>query len=533
MKNFLCVVLLLTCKTLFANTPGKNEDIDVQHYNFELELNDSTDIISGRATVTVLFKKAVSSFELDLYTKDQKGFGMEIVSITSNQDPISFTHLKNKLKLILTIVSTVNRTAKFVIVYKGIPQDGLIIAKNKYGDRTFFGDNWPDRARQWLPVVDHPSDKAPVDFIITAPPHYDVVANGIKVEESFIKRKQKLTHWREETPLATKVMVIGVARFAVQRAGSVQGMEVTSWVYPQNRLDGFSAYSPAPQILDFYINHIGPYSYQKLANVQSKTKYGGLENANTIFYFENSISSPTLRDLIAHEVAHQWFGNSATEIDWNHVWLSEGFATYLTILYNEFTFGRDRMKADLRKDRQEIIAFTAQTKLPVVFSTLPADLLEILNVNSYQKGGWVLHMLRNEVGDSAFWAGLQHYYIRFKNSNVSTSDFRQVMEEASGKNLTAFFNQWLYQVGHPVLTGSWVYQEAAQAVELTLTQTTQTPFQFPLEIGIYYENEEVPVIEKIFTDKISGKFNLKTTRKPAKIALDPNVNLLFEGKLKN
>jgi aminopeptidase N len=155
-------------------------------------------------------------------------------------------------------------------------------------------------------------------------------------------------------------MVIGAARFAVRQTGVVNGFEVTSWVYPQNREEGFDSYKYAPKILDFFHTHIGPYSYKKLANVQSKTRYGGMENASNIFYFENSVATGAeaagnaskIEPLVAHEIAHQWFGNSASETDWHHVWLSEGFATYLTHLYFEFTYGRDRMTKDLRDDRK-------------------------------------------------------------------------------------------------------------------------------------------------------------------------------------
>jgi len=159
----------------------------------------------------------------------------------------------------------------------------LIIGKNKYSDRGFFGDNWPDRAHHWLPVIDHPFDKSSVDFSISAPLHYSVVANGIKIEESYINEKRKLTRWHEEVPIPVKVMVVGIARFATEVVGKVDNIPVESWVYPQNKVEGFYDYAVALKVLDFFHTHIGPYSYKKLANVQSKTRWGGLENANTIF----------------------------------------------------------------------------------------------------------------------------------------------------------------------------------------------------------------------------------------------------------
>ncbi len=544
MKNLAATlgILILLTGSIYSKDYPKNENIDIKKYVFELTLHDSIDVIKGKATITILFKKSLNEFELDLVNKDGGGSGMEVTEITADNKPVKFLHQNDRLKIILPAAIPATTLSEIIITYSGVPRDGLIISKNKYGDRTFFGDNWPDRAHHWLPTIDHPSDKAAVDFIVTAPPKYEVIGNGIKLEESYLGNRQKLTHWHEETELATKVMVIGAARFAVRQTGVVNGFEVTSWVYPQNREEGFDSYKYAPKILDFFHTHIGPYSYKKLANVQSKTRYGGMENASNIFYFENSVATGAeaagnaskIEPLVAHEIAHQWFGNSASETDWHHVWLSEGFATYLTHLYFEFTYGRDRMTKDLRDDRKQVIDFYQKKKLPIVFTTLPDDLLEILSANSYQKGSWVLHMLRAEIGDDAFWQGLQDYYKHYQNSNASTEDFKTVMEEASGKDLDLFFNQWLYKAGHPVLEWSWTYDAKAQVLTVSINQTQPNDiFNVPLEIGIYDENRLLTKVELVRLDKKSNKFSLKIAQKPSKIELDPNTNLLYEGKLKN
>lgn len=194
----------------------RNSAIDIQQYIFQLEVNDSTNAIAGKALITILFKKSIGTFELDLMGFTAKGTGMTVSSILLNQKSISFQHLENILRIDLSDATQVNQTLTFEINYSGIPEDGLVIGLNKFGDRGFFGDNWPDRGHYWLPVVDHPSDKSAVEFIILAPHHYCVIANGIKVEESFVDEKRKLTHWKEEVPIPVKVMVVGIARFAVQ-----------------------------------------------------------------------------------------------------------------------------------------------------------------------------------------------------------------------------------------------------------------------------------------------------------------------------
>ncbi|HEY3406001.1 MAG TPA: M1 family metallopeptidase [Ohtaekwangia sp.] len=535
MKRILSLLLLTLLYSTGSHAFPPADNIDVKHYSFQLELNDSTDRISGTATIQIVLRSTLQTFSLDLANRNDKGAGMVVSDVTFTGKAITFTHQQNKLHITLPTAGHAGDLITVVIRYSGIPQDGLIISKNKFGDRTFFGDNWPDRAHQWLPTVDHPSDKASVDFIVTAPTVYEVIGNGIKVEESYLNRKQKLTHWQERVDIPTKVMVIGAARFAIHLEGDISGIPVESWVYPQNRLDGFHDYAVALKVLEYFHKHIGPYPYKKLANVQSKTRYGGMENASNIFYFENSVNGMAgQEDLIAHEIAHQWFGNSASETDWHHIWLSEGFATYFSHLYAEYAHGKDSLTDAMITARNKVIDFYKTTPLPIVFTELPNDLLEILSINSYQKGGWVLHMLRNEVGDEVFWKGIRNYYQTFQNRNAQTSDFLKIMEEASGKDLSIFFQQWLFRAGHPVLEGSWTYDARSKTLNLAINQIQPgQPFDFVLEVGIFQGNPQNRHIEKLKINKAANKFTIPVGTKPLRIELDPDTKLLFEGKLKN
>ena len=524
------VVLFHSFLTWATDPYLKNNSIDISHYHFYLEVNDSTDVIYGEASVSVTFKKRISFFELDLANKNNLGQGMEAIEVTFNGVKLNYSHLKDKLKINLTSPPKENETLVFKIKYRGEPQDGLVIGKNKFGDRGFFGDNWPDRAHHWLPVVDHPFDKSSVDFSVSAPMHYSVVANGVKTEESYINEKRKLTRWHEEVPIPVKVMVVGIARFATELVGKVDNIPVESWVYPQNKAEGFHDYEVAMKVLDFFHTHIGAYSYKKLANVQSKTRWGGLENANTIFYFENSVTGKgEAEPLIAHEVAHQWFGNSATEKDWHHVWLSEGFATYFANLYLENTYGHDRMAKEEITDRSQVVKYFNQNPAPVLDTTI-TELGKLLSINSYQKGGWVLHMLRHEVGDLNFWRGIRQYYSLYKNSNALTSDFARVMEEVSEKNLSTFFNQWVYKGGHPKISGTWHYDQFLKTLSIELNQEQKGAlFQFPLEVGIGARLSQE--VKTVFLDKKTQSFKFKLPSKPAQIVLDPNTWLLFEGEI--
>jgi aminopeptidase N len=351
-----------------------------------------------------------------------------------------------------------------------------------------------------------------------------VVGSGVLKEIIAESGKRKLTHWSESQPLPVKVMAFGAASFSISETGTVNNIPVSSWVFPENGAEGKYDYSVAVKPLAYYCDIIGEYPYEKLANVQSKTIYGGLENASCIFYAENSVTGKgNAESLIAHEIAHQWFGDCVTETDWHHIWLSEGFATYLTSMYFESVKGNEALKKDMSSTRDRILRFWERNKKPVIDSTI-TDLMALLSVNSYQKGAWVLHMLRHETGDRDFIKGLKLFYSRFRNSNALTEDFKNVMEEASGKDLDNFFRQWLYMPGQPELRIS-VSQKRRVKSEIIIEQVQENLFTFNLEVKLVSKGEtsilKIPVNQRI------TKVNVKNIGK-TEITPDPNVCLLFK-----
>jgi len=500
----------------------RNTSADVQNYVFNLQLNDATNRIEGEANITVDFKNEVNEFALDLIAKSKK-FGMQLTEVLEDSVKVDYSFKGNKIKI--TPSKGLSKQRVYEIKYNGIPERGLVIDTTKFGQRSFFGDNWPNLARHWLPSVDHPSDKATIEFRITAPEHYDVVATGEKIEESNLDNGYKLTIYKEPAPVAMKVVTIGVTKFASRLLDEVEGIPVSAWVYPENRLDGFSDYGVAVNVMKYFIENIGPYSYAKLANMQAKTQWGGLENAGNIAYFENSVTGKNeVEGLIAHEIAHQWFGNSASENDWNHVWLSEGFATYFAILYQESVYGDEKRKEELALDRKQIIQYYQKNPSPIVDHSIK-DPMKVLCTNTYQKGGWVLNMLRHKLGDAIFWQGIRTYYAKFKDSNAMTADLQKVMEEESGQNLQSFFQQWIFTKGYPEIKWDWKYEKGEIEIAMSQEQEHRT-FLFPIEIGIIKDGKM-----EIFKVQISAKdnsFNIKTDSEPDAIELDPNYWLLFD-----
>jgi aminopeptidase N len=513
--------VLFSASSLVAQMPANG--LDVKHYTFRLALNDSNDIIRGEADVTTAFLKPENKVVLDLVNKNEDGKGMTVTSVLKKGSAIKFE--QDAQHLTIEDRGAPGEENTYSISYEGIPADGLIISNNVFGQRTFFGDNWPNRAHNWLPCNDHLSDKATVDFIVTAPDHYQVISNGRLVEETNLPHELKLTHWKEEVPLPTKIMVIGVTGFAVENLGKVDGVPVSSWVYPRDRETGFEHYAIATDILKWFIDHIAPYPFEKLANVQSTTIFGGMENAGCIFYYEKSVNSRRVESLLAHEIAHQWFGDNVTEKDWPHLWLSEGFATYMTDLYLEHKYGEDSLKNLLKTQRTQVVDYSVTHKKPVVDTSESKHLMALLNDNSYQKGAWVLHMLRRKLGDSLFWRGIRTYYKTYAGKNANTNDLEKVFEKVSAQNLQTFFEQWLFAPGQPMLKVDWKYNSSKKVVSLQIEQQQSNLFQFPLEIG--FSDGHRNVIKTIeVKDKIS-RTNIALPFVPENVTVDPNVNLLF------
>jgi aminopeptidase N len=549
-KSFLASLLL--CLTTAAWTQSVSNlarytqpGVDVQHYAFSLTLSDSTNQIQGEATIrfTRSDDRQTVWFDLvgnkaDTTRKTDESMGMHVRSVRLSDGKAAPFSQRND-RVFINLPAGPNQLTEVVIRYDGTPARGLIISRNKFGERTFFGDNWPNNARNYLPVVDHPSDKATCTFTVNAPATYRVIANGKFMGESSVpnggRSPRKITRWQENTPIPTKVMVIGAAKFSVEEVGSVSGVPVQSWLYPNDSQKGFIDYRPAKEILQFFIDRIGPYSYEKLANVESTTVFGGMENASCIFYNEKIIvgrKDSDVEALLAHEIAHQWFGNSATESDWSQLWLSEGFATYFSGLYLEHAYGKDTLNAVLNQNKNQIFRYTALKPKGTIVDSTTTNLMDLLNPNSYQKGGWVLHMLRHELGDETFWKGIRAYYERFRNRNAQTSDLQAVMESASGKKLGQFFQQWLYQPGYPELVWGSRYDDAKKELEIDVRQAQRTGslFVIPLTFSMRGSNgREVSRTARLTMTGQTQTFTVPLTAKPASVVIDPDNTVLMRA----
>jgi aminopeptidase N len=499
--------------------------LDVLSYGISMEIGPEATAYRASTRIT---------FEVTRQDTDRVRF--DLVSLTVDSVRVDgvrgrFERGPESLQVELGRVAGGGDTIAVEVFYHGAPRDGLIFRRNRYGRATVFADNWPNRARYWFPAIDHPSDKARVEFRVRTPPEWRVVANGRLLDELLAGDGRKLTVWATDRPIPVYTMVVGAGRLSVRDVGSLgcgaqsqRCVRITQWVYPEDEDRATLLFQRAPAMVAFYDSLIGPFPYEKLALVQSSSRFGGMENSSAIFFGDALPSGRVGELLVAHEIVHQWFGDAVTERDWPHLWLSEGFATYFASVFFEFTDGdtmADRVRAEAER---RYVASVPDVGRPVLDGA-PADLMELLNRNNYQKGAWVLHMLRGVVGDEAFFEGIRRYYARFRDGTALTDDFRRVMEKTSRQQLSWFFDQWLRRPGYPMVEVRPSWREDEKILELRVEQVQPWPaFRFPLEIEV--EHADSAVSRVFWVEAREGGYTWSMPEEPDRVRADPDNVLL-------
>ncbi len=516
---------------LGADTYSRQPGIDARHYAVRLTLltTDSNEI-QAEATVTLrIVTPGTREAVLDLTSLTPDGKGMTVTSVTADGRAIRIEHRDNHLHLPLPAGGTAGQDVVFTITYHGAPGNGLRILNNIHGERTAFSENWYNRARQWLPMIDHPADKATGELIVTTKADYQVVSNGVIVEQVDLPGGLRRTHWKQDVPISSWLYSLGIARFIVRQGDSVRGVPLSYWAFPQDAGKGLAALEKdARGSFEFFSDRIGAYAYAKLAHVEAAGMSGGTEHVSNIFYGEKGVTAGNAP--VVHETAHQWFGDAVTESDWNDVWLSEGFATYFTLLYTEYAGGRDAFVDGVRRSRDNVLRLEKSLpNTPVVHANLNEATTQPNNRLVYEKGAWTLHMLREQIGTEPFWRGIRLYYQRHENGVASTDDLRHAMEEVSGQDLRWFFAQWLTRSGVPQLSGSWRYDAAAKQIVVTVRQTQAgDPYRFALGVGVSAASGTAPAIRQVQVTGRESTFNIPAETEPASVVLDPGVWLLAE-----
>lgn len=532
----LLVLLALLSSVVFATRVERLIDSwQPKHYVVSLTLNDQlSELVSASARIDVVVRKRTTLIDLD--------FGeLQTKSVTVDTKPASFTHRNGKLEIKLAEAANPGTKIAIEVVYHGKPKDGLIMSADKDGKPSAVGDNWPNRVHHWIPTLDHPSAKATITFNITAPAREEVVANGRLDHVQTTANGSRTWTYSTGVPIPPYCMVIAVGQFTRLEPSQRTPTPLSYYVPGSDSAVALKGFAPSIPSLEYFNETVAPYPYEKLAMIVGATRFGGMENSSAIVFASTlfnprpnaKISAPfgiprgTVA-LIAHEIAHQWFGDSVTESTWADLWLSEGFATYFAGLFLQRYDSEAAFQEYMNQAAENVIAYDKKKRTPI-FDRETENLFDLLNANNYQKGAWVLHMLRSSLGDDVFFRGIRDYYHAHQNATASTEDLRAALEKASGKNLAGFFNRWVYDSGHPHYQLSWEWVRKRE-VRLVLRQLQSgNAFLDPVPITITTANGKRDVVLKPKDKQLSQTIQL--SEKPTSIEIDPRNTLLKEVKL--
>jgi aminopeptidase N len=423
-----------------------NGGYDVTHYTVDLTFDPAAYTIDALVDVEATATESLTAFSLDF-----AGFNIDTVTV----DGVEADFARDEGELIVLMTDTIPEGATFTtaVRYSGTPDPVMsqaapfLVGWRTDPSGTSYVIGEPDGGRRWLPMNDHPSDKATYTFKITVPEPLAAAANGTLVDR-ITDLGWSTWVWESPQPMASYLATVVVGELQVvddSVATDAAGIPI------RNFLPADLVATPPPsletqgEMVTFFSDVFGPYPFDKYGIAVVDDFEGALENQTlSIFsrYFVDS--SQMLETVLAHELAHQWFGDSVTLDDWGDVWLNEGFATYAEWLWLEHTRGEAALEATVAGTRSQV----AQIDLPPPGNP-PAD--DLFNSNVYNWGALVLHALRTEIGDDAFFETLRSYADQYRYANASTEDFIAVAEDVSGAQLDDLFDTWLYSETVPPL----------------------------------------------------------------------------------
>ncbi len=516
-------------------TPRKAERlrfVDVRHIKAELTLDVKNREVRGTVTHTVRpMHPSLKTVELDC------GRDLKVSRITLGPDriPCTFRRDGDALEISLDRPRGPADTLELAIEYAGSPDRGLrfILPDPAHPERplAIWTQGEAEDTHHWLPCYDYPNDRATSEMIITVEQPLFALSNGVLVGTRPGPGKTTTYHWKMDVPFVSYLISLAVADFSVFH-DKVGDLPVDYYV-PRS-VDEATArrfLGQTPRMITFFGEVIGrPYPYAKYAQSCMPDFGGGMENitATTMtdlaLHDEIAELEENADGLVAHELAHQWFGDLLTCQDWSHIWLNEGFASYFADLYNERDRGEDAFRIGMSHELQGYLDGDREYRRPIVEQRYESS-DEMFDGVTYAKGACVLHMLRGLIGDEAWWKGIRRYVAEHALDVVETDDFRRAMEAASGKELKWFFDQWVYRAGHPELKVRWRYEDEDKSVRVRVEQAQavdeQTPlFRLPTTLEVAEDAGRIRTIP-IVIDGDSQEFIVPAAARPRMVQIDP------------
>jgi aminopeptidase N len=519
----------------------RDRTYDVIHIKLELNLDEKQKTVDGKVTT----KFAPLRPNLNEFVLDAAEMKIKRVYLPDGRElRFYFDTLAQKLKIYLDSSYSFKDTLSVIVEYfVSNPRKGLYFIQpdSAYPDKPYqiWSQGQPEDNHYWFPCYDFPNDKATSELIATVKKNFVVISNGKLLSVSDDAKKGLRTyHWYMDKPHSSYLISIVVGEY-VKLQDYYLDIPLEYYVYKSNAKYAKLSFEKTPDIMKFFSEKIGyKYPYDKYAQtIVEDFVYGGMENITA-----TTLTSSTIHDerahldvssdgLVAHEMAHQWWGDLLTCRSWEHAWLNEGFATYFTALYFEYAKGKDEFQFNVYNMQRSARFADMTDKKPTVWNRY-FDPTDVFGPHIYQRGGAILNMLRFVLGDELFWKAINYYAHKYAFQNVETNDFKIAIEEATGYNLKWFFDQWLYKAGYPIFEVKYSYDDSKKLLKLEVEQIqpgdslTPEVFKTPVDVEIATKSERKTF--RIFIDKRKETFEFEVSDKPLMVIFDKGNWILKE-----
>ncbi len=388
----------------------------------------------------------------------------------------------------------------------------------------------------WFPTIDSPNQKTTEEIYITVPEKYTTLSNGLLQSQTTNVDGTRTDYWKMSQAHAPYLFFMGIGEYSIIK-DTWNTIAVDYYVENEYKEEAQAIFGNTPEMIQFFSDRFGvPYPWEKYSQIVGRDYVSGaMENTTSTLHGEMAyqksgqlVDENTWEDVISHELSHQWFGDLVTTESWSNITVNESFATYSEYLWREFKYGKDHADAHLLQDRTEYLMGGNYDKNLVRFHYTSRE--DVFDGVSYQKGANVLHMLRNQLGDDAFFAGLQHYLTKHQFKAAEAHQLRIALEEVSGKDLNPFFNQWYYSNGHPKLHVSYEFDDNYNTVTVNIKQAEKV-FNVPLVIDVYESGKVAN--HTVQLNKKEHSFTFQYNKKPDLVNVNGNHILLCEITEKN
>ena len=539
-RPLLFVIVVFTFSlSLFAQVSKQNfkraSNYDVQHYIIRVSFDRAARKVFGDTTVQL--KPVANNFnEIEL---DAVGLNFESVKLEPENKDLKFRTSNDKVFVTLDKSYAPENLISVRFKYTAVPKKGVYFVDERSVDGKIFNSAqiWtqgePDEARHWFPSFDFPSDKATTEQIITVSKGDTAIGNGELIEQKENADSTTMFHYKMNVPHSIYLTSMVIGQY-VKIEEKYKEIPLAYYVYPGKESVVPKAYGQTKNMMRVFEELTGvAYPYNKYdQTIVAEFQFGGMENITAttmadseIFFAE--INPRIVGDLVSHELAHSWFGNLVTCNNWAELWLNEGFATFMEAAFREKMYGRDDYQWKISTDARAFITSEAVSKRKHgLYNQLAGDVDKLFDTAAitYNKGGAVLHTLREQIGDEAFWKGVNIFLTRHKFKTVETPDLQKAMEEASKTDLNWFFKQWVYGTGFPKLEINQVYDVKTKTLKLTVNQTQKpdatTPEVFTLPLQIEIKTAKETKAEKLDINKRTQEFSIKLNEKPVELEID-------------